>query len=193
MKTLLPLSLLLFILASCQKEAKVTPKAAPVSTITTTTTVVAAVKPDTIPDQAALKIKLVKDTDNYDETMFMFNHTSSLAFSNAEDARYFPGFGEESLASLSTEGQDLVINSLPYTSGMSVKLDANMKNGGAFVLKISYIRNIPSNIEILLEDAYLKNSVDLRAGNCNFTVDKAKPASFGNGRFKVVFKDKGQQ
>jgi len=193
MKTLLPLSLLLFILASCQKEAKVTPKTAPVSTTTTTTTVVAAVKPDTIPDQAALKIKLVKDTDNYDETMFMFNHTSSLAFSNAEDARYFPGFGEESLASLSTEGQDLVINSLPYTSGMSVKLDANMKNGGAFVLKISYIRNIPSNIEILLEDAYLKNSVDLRAGNCNFTVDKAKPASFGSGRFKVVFKDKGQQ
>jgi len=193
MKTLLPLSLLLFILASCQKEAKVAPKTAPVSTTNTTTTVVAAAKPDTIPDQTALKIKLVKNTNNYDETMFLFNHASTLDYSNAEDAPYFPGFGEESLASVTPDGQDLVIYNLPYTSGMSVKLDANMKNGGDFVLKISYIRNIPSNIQILLEDAYLKNTVDLRAGVCNFTVDKAKPASFGNARFKIIFKDKGQQ
>ena len=145
---------------------------------------------DTIPDKAILKIKLVKDSVNYDETMFVFNHAAGLSYDPNYDSLYFPGYGEESLASISADGRDLVIHSLPYSPGMSVSLDVNANADGAFSLLISYQTNIPTDIAIMIVDNHLNNSADLSKGPYKFNIVKSDTSTYGSNRFKLVFKAK---
>jgi hypothetical protein len=187
MKVLRLLIFILFLFAACKKEGEVSPKPVPVGS--TTPVPVTVVKLDTIPDKAAFKIQLVKDEVNNDETMFQFNHKAALNYSgNDGDAPYFPGYGQESLASVTSDGRDLVINVLPYTSGMSIDLDMNAKASGPLSFKLSYQNKMPSSIHIWLKDTYLKDSVDVRTANYNFKVDKADANSFGNKRFKIILR-----
>jgi hypothetical protein len=183
MKTLILLSLVLFILAACKKEEKISPN----TTAPKSTSVIVA-KADTIPDTATLKITLVKDTVNTDETMFVFKHTSSLAYVFDEDAPYFQGFGDVNLSSISSNGRDLAINGLPYIPGVPIRLNVQTKTSGAYSLEISLQKKIPSTIHIWLKDTRLKDSVDLRTHNYNFNVSKADTTSFGRNRFKLILK-----
>ena len=144
-------------------------------------------KNDTIPDNARLKLKLIKDSVNSDETMFQFNHLSSLNL-NQRDAPYLTGFGQESLASITSDGRDLAINNLPFSPGMSIDLDINMKSTGAYSLQVDYNENIPGYIQIWLKDTYLKDSINLLNKNYYFNVVKTDSNSFGNKRFKIVLK-----
>jgi hypothetical protein len=188
MKKLLPLSLTLLSLAACKKEAKISPKVEQV-----VTTVVVAAKTDTIPDNAQFKIKLGKDGINTDETAFVFDHLSSINYSGNEDAPYFVGFGQVSLASISADGIDLAINSLPYRPGMSIRLDIHTKTDGPYFLKMSYESKIPANIQAWLKDNYLKDSVNVRTGSYNFNVIKVDTNTFGSKRFELILKDSSGQ
>ena len=181
MKPLILLSFVLFALVACKKEETIAPKTTPQKS---TASIVA--KTDTIPDSAALKITLGKDSINTDETMFVFNHTYSLAYVFDQDAPYFQGFGQVSLASISSNGRDLAINGLPYTSGMSVGLDVQAKTSGAYFLKISYEKKIPTTVQVWLKDTYLKDSVNVSLKNYSFNVSKADTNSYGNKRFRLV-------
>ena len=102
--------------------------------------------------------------------MITFNHTASLNYSNMTDAPYLSGFGQVSLASVSRDNVDLAIYNLPYTSGMSIALDVKGKTDGAYFLQMSYQKNIPSGVQILLKDNYLKDSVDVRSKNYHFNM-----------------------
>jgi len=184
MKTPILLLLTLLALAACKKEAVVIPEAAPLKFAN-----VADIKKDTIPEGAAFKIQLVKDESDYDETMFIFHKTSTLAFDFNADAAYFPGYGAESLSSISSDGQDLAIYNLPYRHNMAIGLDVNMRSDGAYSFAISYERKIPANIQIWVRDNYSKDSVDVSAKNYRFNVIKADSSSFGNKRFKLVIKN----
>jgi hypothetical protein len=144
---------------------------------------------DTIPDKAAIGIKLSRDSINYDETMIVFNHQASAAYNSNEDAAYFQGFGQVSLATVSADGRSLAINSLPFTHGMAVGLDVKMKNDGAFTLVLSYQKNIPSSIVIWLKDRFVRDSVNIMAGPYLFTVQKADTNSFGRNRFSLVIQN----
>jgi len=185
----------IFLFSACQKEKKVSPKTIPTTTTTTpaSTPVVVAVNTDTIPDNAGFKLQLAKDSINTDETMLLFNKTASLDCNLMEDGPYFAGNGQVSLASISNDGRDLAISHLPYTAGMSIPLDMHTKTDGAFLLKISYMKNVPANTQVWLKDAYLKASVNVRAINYNIPVTKADTNSFGSRRFKLVIKAKAQQ
>ena len=185
MKAIIPLLLILFFLASCKKEEKTLPVLTPAA--------LASVKTDTIPDKAILKLKLAKDSTNSDEAMFVFKHSSRLNYFDSEDAMYFPGFGQVSLASSSSDGKNLSVNGLPYTSGMSIGLDVNVKTSGMYLLKISYDRGIPADVEIWIKDTYLRDSVNACTGNYNFNIDKADTNSFGGKRFKLILKNAGQK
>jgi len=154
---------------------------------------VAQLKRDTLPDGAAFKIKLVKDNDNYDETMFIFHKTSTLAFDFNADAAYFPGYGAESLSSISSDGQDLAIYNLPYRHNLSIGLNVNVRSDGAYSFAISYQRKIPANIHVWVRDTYSKDSVDVCAKNYRFNVIKADTNSFGRKRFKLVIKNSDLQ
>jgi len=186
MKTSITLLLALFFLASCKKEENLLLKLMPAKP-----TAIAA-KPDTIPDSAELKIRLVKDSINTDETMFVFDHKSSLKYVFDQDSPYFQGFGQISLASISSDGRDLVMNGLPYTPGMSISLDVNVKTDGSYFLGISYEKKIPADLQIWVKDAYLKDSVDVRLRNYSFSVSKADTNSYGNKRFKIVLSNNGK-
>ncbi|MGZ3999359.1 MAG: hypothetical protein ACXVIY_01965, partial [Mucilaginibacter sp.] len=153
---------------------------------------IAPVVPDTIPDMAAFKLKLVKDQVNNDETMFLFSKTSSLNYDPNEDARYFAGNGDEHLSSISADGWELVINTLPYKPGMSVGLDVQAKTDGKYSLSISYQKAIPQQVHIWLKDMYLKDSVDVRTTSYNFDVAKSDTNSFGSNRFKLIIKGSGK-
>ena len=175
-----------FSLDSCVKEEKQLPETGNPITIV-------AANSDTIPDKAVLKLKLVKDSTNCDETTFLFDHAASLSYTPAEDAIYFQGFGAVSLSSISSDGTWMAINKLPYSPGMVVGLDFYTKADGNFFLHISYINKIPPGIQVWLRDNYLKDSVNLRKEHYNFNVIKTDTNSFGRNRFKVILRDSSIQ
>jgi hypothetical protein len=181
-------SLALFSLTGCQKDAKALP-----DNISINSVAVIAASPDSIPDKAYFKIKLVKDSMNYDETAFVFDHTAGIAYDNKKDALYLAGFGQESLSSLSGDGRELAIYRLPYTRGMSIRLNINSKTDNKFYLETSYQNSIPVNIQIWLKDTFLKDSVNIRSVKYNFNVSIADTNSFGNKRFKIIVKEASQQ
>lgn len=187
MKTSTSLSLLslsLFFLAACEKTEKILPDNIPISAVS-----IVAASQDTIPDKACFKIKLIKDSMNYDETAIVFDHTASRVYNSSWDAIYFTGFGNESLSSLSSDGRALAINRLPYSPAMSIDLDMHAKENGDFFLETSYENNVPANIHIWLTDTFLKDSVDIGAANYNFSVSKADTNSMGSKRFKLTLKN----
>ncbi|MGZ3750260.1 MAG: hypothetical protein ACXVB0_24170 [Mucilaginibacter sp.] len=184
MKKLTLLSAVLFTLAACNKAEDILPKVS-VKVVRN----IVLPKIDTVPDGAMLKIKLCKDSVNTDETTLVFNHSASTRFCYDDDALYFTGFGQVSMASISTDGKDMAIYSLPYTPGMSIGLDARTKSDGAYLLKISYESKLPSGMHVWLKDNYLKDSIDVRKGNYQFNVMKADTSSFGKRRFKVILSE----
>lgn len=181
--------LLAFCFAACRKEAldvvhqTAQKSVAPQDTITGR---------DTIPDKAGFKIKLYQDSSAYDDILFLFDHRSSRNYDPDDDAAYLPGMGDVSLASISGDGQDLAVYTLPYKYGMPVRLDFNTKTGGRFYIKLSYKNKIPSDIPIWLKDTYHKDSVNLCAAADTFEVSKTDARSFGNKRFVLVFGEKGK-
>jgi len=199
MRVFILASVIAFSFTSCKKDAEIAPKAASLTSIKSISKTLTPVTPtsatplkantDTIPDNAAFKIKLGKDSVNTDETMIVFNHSATLNYSNMNDAPYLSGFGQVSLASISKDGVDIAIKSLPYASNMSIGLDVKAKTDGVYSLKMSYQKNIPSGVQILLKDAYLKDSVDVRSKNYTFSISKADTNSFGRKRFKLVIKN----
>jgi hypothetical protein len=187
MKTSLILLSSILLLAACKKEEQIVPKATTNQQVTTTTVattpVVAA-----IPDTAMVRIRLANTADatQYDETLFIFNHASTLAY-GSNDAAYFQGFGQVSLSGVTSDNRNVSIYGLPYTAGMSVPLNVNTKADGSYSLGISYESKIPSGTHVWVKDAYLKDSVDVCKGNYSFNVAKADTNSFGSKRFKLVF------
>jgi len=135
-----------------------------------------------------MKIKLVKDSDNYDETMFIFTHSASSSFDLNEDSPYFPGYGQESLSSISADGRDLVINTLPYTPGAPIRLNVNAKSDGAFSLQISFENKIPANVDVTIKDSYLKSSTNISSAPYQFNVVKSDTSTYGANRFTLILK-----
>jgi len=196
MKASILLLATIFLFAACKKETVVAPKTPPVTQspstsgsnqgqVSTTTT---ATPPDTLADRAMMKIKLVKDSDNYDETMFIFSHTASSSFDLNEDSPYFPGYGQESLSSISADGRDLVINTLPYTPGAPIRLNVNAKSDGAFSLQISFENKIPANVDVTIKDNYLKSSTNISSAPYQFNVVKSDTSTYGANRFTLILK-----
>ena len=140
---------------------------------------------DTIPDHATFTLKLSNGGSNYDETAFLFNCKAGTAFNRNNDAVYFSGFGQVSLASISSDGQDMAIYELPYSTGMSVRLDVHGKKDATLSLALGKVKDIPPGIRIWVKDAYSKDSLDLCKGPYNFRVDKADTNSYGGKRLKL--------
>ena len=185
MKNAILVLLTVFALASCKKEEAVLPKT---TTAPAKASAVSSVQQDSIPDDAALKIQLSKDSTNTDETMFLFKHTAPLNYDGNNDADYFSGYGAVSLSSITPDGKDLSIYNLPYTSGMAIGLNVHTQADGTYYLKVSYKSKIPSNIQVWIKDTYLKDSVNVSTGSYKFAVVKADASTFGSKRFKLVIK-----
>src|SRR3569833_2431294 len=119
---------------------------------------IAAASHDTIPDRATFTLRLNNDESNSDETVFIFNCKAGTAFNWNHAATYFSGFGQVSLASTSSDGRDMAIYELPYSSGMSVGLKNNSKKDGTLNLGLSKVKDIPAGVRIWVNDTYNKNN-----------------------------------
>lgn len=143
---------------------------------------------DTIPDGGSVKITLQQDSTAIDETLLMFNHAAQLPFSDTQDAVYFAGFGAGSLASLSCDSVACAIQKRPYVTVQPIALKVEAKKSGVYLMKLSYLKNIPPSIHCWLKDAYRKDSSDLRVSNYKFDLIKADTNSYGSRRFSLVLR-----
>lgn len=146
------------------------------------------IQKDTVPDGGAFKIVFQKDSLQADETEVAFNHTTSTMYFNTQDAVYFPGNGVVSLSSLTSDGVPCAIQQLPYLQGYPIRLKIVAKDDGIYVLRLSYINQIPKTIRIWLKDRYMKDSLDMRIGNYAFQITKADTNTFGQSRFAVALR-----
>lgn len=184
MKTTLSFIVLVILLAACIKGVNTLP----VVVNSPIPQKVIALQRDTIPDGGSLKVQILKDSVSTDETLMIFDHTASTMYINTQDAVYFPGYGAVSIASLTTDGMPCAIHKLPYLQDNPIGLDVSVKSDGIYLLKISYLKQIPQTIRVWLKDKYMKDSLDMRVGDYAFQVIRSDTNTFGRGRFKLVLR-----
>jgi hypothetical protein len=137
-----------------------------------------------------IRVKLLQDALQADEILVNFNNSAKSKFVVAEDAIQKPGFGIASLASMSSDGLPLSINTtnLPQQAE-TIRLNINAKADGNYQLSVPEIKSIPALFDVWLMDAYKKDSVDLRKNpDYDFTIVKSDTASFGVSRFSLVIR-----
>jgi hypothetical protein len=178
---------MIFLLSACQKD--------PVNTVTTTLTsgnfptgTALVIKPDTIPDRAYFKLKMVKDSNDYDESVIMFDHRATVNYDQGLDAEYFSGWGAASLFSISNDGVPLAINRLFYKNGLTIRLGVKSKADGLYQLEISDQKDLPKDLRIWLKDARMKDSINLCSAPYRFQVNKIDTASYGKSRFTLCLR-----
>jgi len=138
-----------------------------------------------------LMLKLSKDAINSDETMIRFKKTAHNSYNRSEDAIYFQGMGEVSLASFSSDNMEMAINEmpLPNLSPLSIRLMVLAKTDGIYKLQMVNISEIPLLYDIWLMDAYKQDSLDMRYNSTYlFNVYKNDTTSFGSNRFRLVIR-----
>jgi hypothetical protein len=138
-----------------------------------------------------LKLKLVKDSLNYDDIILGFRSTAKAAYDESEDATDLGGNGAlESLSSLSQDGFNLSINYQPLVKKTpEIPLLVDAVSSGSYKLSLTELQNIPALYQIWLKDAYKNDSVEVRVNpDYAFTMDKGIAATFGSKRFKLVLK-----
>ena len=183
MKTTVLLFVALLSLASCHKELL-----GPAGTPLFNAKGVVGAQNDTVPDKAAVRIKVSKDSINANETLLVFDRSASPDYFGNEDAEYLAGFGQVNIASISKDDRDLSINRLPYSPGMTIDLDVYTKKAGMFTFSVSYENKMPGDVQIWLKDNCRKDSVNICTSNYSFNVNKADSTSFGKKRFQLVFR-----
>lgn len=133
-----------------------------------------------------LRINL-RNTINTEEIVALFKNGGS-AKADKDDAVLFGG-SSVVLSTLSDDNVKLTINSMPEVSEVEeLKLSVSATATGPVTLNFTDLSAV-ENYAVTLVDSYLNTNTDVRsAPNYNFLIDKAVPASFGNDRFKLVFK-----
>jgi hypothetical protein len=149
---------------------------------------------DTLSDSALFKIQLVNVMDSLPITSFAGRNETLIHLNHAYHLSYYPGYDEDSsppgyspiltVMGITTDGIPLLSDGIPYKAGVSVPLLVAAASG-QYILRAYYLRWFPKDIHIWCKDNYLKDSVDLRKGNCSFTVDHADTNQWGTKRFVI--------
>jgi hypothetical protein len=137
-----------------------------------------------------LHLQLLQNAFQADEIFISFNDNAQSKFVLGEDAAQKPGSGIASLASMSSDGVPLSINTLNLPAqSVSIPLNVNSVSDGAYQLTMPQIKSIPSIYEIWLMDAYKKDSVDFRNNpSYSFDISKSDATSYGSNRFTMVIR-----
>jgi hypothetical protein len=184
---------MIFLFSACQKDPLNNTAKTILSPDSLPAGAAQSVKADTVPDLAFFKLRMVKDSSNYDETVIAFNHLATANYDQEMDARYLSGFGGESLFSISDDGAALAINRLPYKNGLTIRLGAGSKKDGLYQLKIANQKDLSKDLQIWLKDARMKDSINLCSAPYSFQVNEIDTASYGKNRFTLCLRCVGQQ
>jgi hypothetical protein len=135
-----------------------------------------------------INLQLAQDAVNTDAILINFKPGSSTAYDKNEDAIYFQGFGNVSLASLSSDNVALSINTLPLPkTSLTIGLVVNAKTDGIYKLNMTAIKAIPKIFEIWLMDNYTKDSLDFQNNpTYAFNIYTSDATSYGSQRFSLV-------
>ena len=137
-----------------------------------------------------LRLRLVKDSVNIDESVIVFNDNASTKYLPIEDALYLKGSGVVSLSNMSSDQIALAINHLPLPklAPTIVPLNVSVTSNGPYSLNLSEAVNIPALFDVWLMDAFSKDSVDIKHNpTYNFNIS-ADTASSSAKRFKLVIR-----
>ncbi len=142
--------------------------------------------------QQLLRLKLSKDTLNYDDIIIGFNTTATFKYNGMEDAKYFPGIRAlVGLSSFSEDSVKLAINNLPLPNQTQqvIRLNVDVAQSGAYTLQRMVMDAIPQIYEIWLRDDFKKDSTNIRENTTYaFDVNLADTASYGSNRFKIIIR-----
>ncbi|MGZ4017357.1 MAG: T9SS type A sorting domain-containing protein, partial [Mucilaginibacter sp.] len=157
----------------------------PVNTGSTAGTILSAVK---LPD-SHLRLNLVMDTLNSEETYIGFKAGSSPAMVENEDALYLSGPSKVHFSTQSSDGVNLSINRqpLPGARGAAIHCNVQVPGSGSYTINLTDLAGIPKLYRIILRDAYLKDSADLRVhASYPFMVNTSDTGSYGSNRFTLA-------
>lgn len=143
-------------------------------------------KDDIIP---VIRVKLEMDSANADNTAIFFRDGYADTYDNNDAIRFNSIETKVSLASLSSDRQNLAMNFMPTVSDVKrVALSVGTTTTGLYTFRFANTETIDSRYAIWLKDKYKKDSLDLRNNSSYaFNIDRADTSSFGNNRFEIVF------
>ena len=137
-----------------------------------------------------LRLQLIKDAVNKDDTFIGFNSAAKTQYLFNEDAPYKVGNGQVGLASISSDNVFLAINRTPLPAqSQIINLNINATTDGTYKLNKLELTGIPQLYEFWLMDAYKKDSLDLRHNNTyTFDILKSDTNTYGSKRFSLVIR-----
>ena len=134
-----------------------------------------------------LKLQLIKDSVNTDDMIIRFNNSAVTTYDPNVDAEYRAGYGLVNLYSFSSDNVPLAISLQPLPKTReSIALSVAASADGTYQLQMKDIVAIPRMYNIILVDAYTKDSIDMRESSVyNFSIARNDTGTFGPNRFKL--------
>ncbi|MES2809849.1 MAG: putative Ig domain-containing protein [Bacteroidota bacterium] len=139
--------------------------------------------------QSRLKLQLLKDTINKDETVVQFDNETHTAYVRNEDALYLKGTGVVSLSNRASNNVALAISQMPFPQkSQIIPLNVGVNAAGIYKLKLNEKANIPDMYDIWLMDKFKNDSLDLKHNNTYNFNTTSDTATYGANRFKLVIR-----
>jgi len=155
----------------------------------TGTTLLLSTKPIATNVIRLLRLELVADSINSEETVIRFNDQAKNTYDINEDAQHIPGSGLVALASMTADSVPVAINNmpLPKVHAHAIKLNVFANANGTYSLNMTQVQSIPKIFQVWLKDAYKNDSLEMRRNpTYRFDVQLSDTNSFGKNRFSLV-------
>eukprot|EP01037_Dinobryon_pediforme_P012049 gene12049-12139_t len=121
-----------------------------------------------------IRLRLEKDSVNTDDTYVGFDANASAKYVEGDDAIYITGNGQ-----------------IPFPKQQQIKINLMVKaqTDGTYTLRKTDLQNIPKLYEIWLQDAYTKDSLDIRNNSVYvFNLAHADTNTYGSRRFSLIIR-----
>ena len=137
------------------------------------------------------RLKIVADSVNSDETVLIFGGTDTKTYQQGRDALKYFGSGV-SLAMVTNDYLFTAIKYLPtVTTADTISLYVKKIPRAAISVDNATIASFNPNLNVYLLDNYLNITTDLRTNSSYNFITNTDSASFGAGRFKLIFDTNG--
>jgi hypothetical protein len=141
-------------------------------------------------EQNSLRIQLVKDSTERDETVIRFMENKSDEFNANDDVLKYAMNANVNISSYYGVDKYTMVN---YLNSRNLKtkvvaLGAWVSKAGVYTMNFNQIEDFDANINIYLKDNYNNTLTDLRLKNTyDFNVEEGNAASTADGRLEVIF------
>ena len=141
-------------------------------------------------EQNSLRIQLVKDLTERDETVIRFMENKSDEFSATDDVLKYAMNANVNISSYYGVDKYTMVNYLNSRNMKTkvVALGAWVSKTGVYTMNFNQIEDFDANINIYLKDNYNNTLTDLRLKNTyEFNVEEGNPSTTVDGRLEVIF------